>query len=262
VLVAEDNQVNQKVAVRMLERLGCQADVAANGLEALEALYRVRYAAILMDVQMPGMGGYEATAEIRRMEEGKNRRTPVIAMTANAMQGDREEALGVEMDGYVPKPVKAEESEAVLGRWISVEEEREKLVGGAADTGMGEGPGGEASTIKVLDRSVLSGLRELQEEDEGDILGELVGLFLADVPPQLVTLGEAARAGDARSVERIAHSLKDSCGNMGAARLGAVCAELGELGRSGDLSEAPARISRLEEFGRARVAFDEELGKV
>jgi CheY-like chemotaxis protein len=261
-LVAEDNQVNQKVAVRMLERLGYQSDVAANGLEALEALSRVRYAAVLMDVQMPEMDGYEATAEIRRIEEGQDRRTPVIAMTANAMQGDREEALGVEMDGYVPKPVKAEESEAVLGRWISVEEEREKLVGGAADTGMGEGPGGEASTIKVLDRSVLSGLRELQEEDEGDILSELVGLFLADVPPQLVTLGEAARAGDARSVERIAHSLKDSCGNMGAARLGAVCAELGELGRSGDLSEAPARISRLEEFGRARVAFDEELGKV
>jgi signal transduction histidine kinase/DNA-binding response OmpR family regulator/HPt (histidine-containing phosphotransfer) domain-containing protein len=263
VLVAEDNQVNQKVAVRMLERLGYQSDVAANGLEALEALSRVRYAAVLMDVQMPEMDGYEATAEIRRLEEGRDRRTPVIAMTANAMQGDREEALEAGMDDYVPKPVKAEELEAVLGRWISVEDEQEKLVGGAADTGMGEGPAGEASNIKVLDRSVLSGLRELQEEDEGDILGELVGLFLADVPPRLVGLREAAEVGDARSVEGIAHSLKGSCGNMGAARLGAVCAELEELGRSGDLSEAPARISELEEeFGRVRVAFDEELGKV
>ncbi len=256
VLVAEDNQVNQKVAVRMLERLGYQSDVAANGLEALEALSRVRYAAVLMDVQMPEMDGYEATAEIRRIEEGQDRRTPVIAMTANAMQGDREEALEAGMDDYVPKPVKAEELEAVLDRWVSGPHEAtvpEPGKGPVARENPAEGP---------LDRNVFEGLRELQAEGEGDILGELVELFFADVAPRLAALREAAEGGDARSVEGIAHTLKGSCANMGAMRMGAICAELEGMGRSEDLAGAPGKISLLEEeFGRVRVAFEREVSK-
>jgi CheY-like chemotaxis protein/HPt (histidine-containing phosphotransfer) domain-containing protein len=256
VLVAEDNQVNQKVAVRMLERLGYQSDVAANGLEALEALSRVRYAAVLMDVQMPEMDGYEATAEIRRIEEGQDRRTPVIAMTANAMQGDREEALQAGMDDYVPKPVKAEELEAVLERWVSKSH---------VATGQEPGKGPDARqnpTEGPLDLNVFAALRELQSEGEGDILGELVELFFADVPPRLVALREAAEAGDARSVEVIAHTLKGSCANMGAIGMEATCAELEGMGRFEDLANVPVRISLLEEeFGRARVAFERELAK-
>jgi two-component system sensor histidine kinase/response regulator len=263
VLVAEDNFVNQKVAVKMLERLGYQADVVGNGVEALEALSRVRYAAVLMDVQMPEMDGYEATAEIRRREENSGRRTPVIAMTANAMQGDREKALEAGMDDYVPKPVKPEELEEVLQRWISEkrnpkEESREKLSGAAAD----DGSVGPESEEGLLDRSLLARLRELQEEGEPDILSELIELFLTEVPPQLVALREAAEAGDAHSVEWIAHSLKGSCGNMGAIGMETLCQELEQMGRAKDLTAAPARISRLErEFGRVRAAFVEELEK-
>src|SRR3712207_544378 len=132
VLVAEDNQVNQKVAVRMLERLGYRADVAANGLEAVEALSRISYAAVLMDVQMPEMDGHEATAEIRR-REGDGRHTPVIAMTANALEGDREKALEAGMDDYVPKPVKPEELEAVLERWVLKPDEVDATVFEAGD---------------------------------------------------------------------------------------------------------------------------------
>jgi CheY-like chemotaxis protein len=118
VLVAEDNPVNQKVAARMLETLGYRVDVAGDGLEALDALSKAHYGAILMDVQMPEMDGYEATAEIRKREQGKGRRMPIIAMTANALQGDRHKALEAEMDDYVPKPVNVEELGAVLKRWI------------------------------------------------------------------------------------------------------------------------------------------------
>ncbi|MDQ5828846.1 MAG: response regulator, partial [Actinomycetota bacterium] len=258
ILIAEDNPVNQKVAVRMLERLGYQADVAADGIEAVEALSRVPYAAVLMDVQMPEMDGYAATAEIRRREGGTQRRTPVIAMTANAMEGDREKALAAGMDDYVPKPVKPEELDAVLERWVSkADEDKASVLEGGEDSATGQG-----SEVDPLDRSVLAGLRELQEEGEPDLLGELIELFLADVPPQLVALRKAAEADDARSVERIAHTLKGSCANMGTVGMETLCTALQEMGRSEELRAAPGLTSRLEEeFGRVRAVFEEELSK-
>jgi two-component system sensor histidine kinase/response regulator len=253
VLVVEDNAINQKVAVAMLERLGYRADAAANGLEALEALTRIRYGAVLMDVQMPEMDGYEATAEIRR-REGDGRHTPIIAMTANAMQGDREKALQAGMDDYISKPVKPEELEAILVRWISKAHEA-TVLGVVADSNEGD------ADEDPLDRNVLATLRELQQEGEPDILNELIELFLTDVPPQLVALREAAEAGDAHSVGRFAHTLKGSCGNMGAVRMDAICAELEEIGRSEDLAAAPVLISRLEkEFEHVRAVFQDAYG--
>jgi two-component system sensor histidine kinase/response regulator len=256
VLVAEDNAVNQKVAVRMLARLGYHADVAANGLEALEALSRIPYAAILMDVQMPEMDGYEATAEIRRREaEGDGRHTPVIAMTANALEGDREKALEAGMDDYVAKPVKAEELEAVLERWIPQQEEPLEPSVSAPD----DGSRASEETEAPLDERALAGLRELQQEGEPDFVKELIELFLSDVPPQLATLREAVRGNDAESVERIAHTLKGSSGNMGAKKMTALCAQLQEAGASRDLAGAPELLERLEEeFGRVRPALEVE----
>jgi two-component system sensor histidine kinase/response regulator len=253
ILVAEDNKVNQKVAVRMLERLGYRADVAANGLEAVEALSRIPYSAVLMDVQMPEMDGYEATSEIRHREKSEGRRTPVIAMTANAMVGDREKALEAGMDDYVPKPVKPEELETVLKRWASKPGTVTPDLKEESDTPLARGAG------VSLDPGVLEGLRQLQVEGEPDVVNELIELFLDDVPLQLVALREAVEGGNADSVKRVAHTLKGSSVNMGAIRLAKVCEQLQEMVAAEELKMAPSLLDELEaEFHRVRALLETE----
>jgi CheY-like chemotaxis protein len=207
---------------------------------------------------MPEMDGHEATAEIRRREKGRGRRTPIIAMTANAMRGDREEALAAGMDDYLAKPVKPEELGAVLGRWVSEEEEprvEATVVAAGGGPAAGEGSGGD-----LLDLGVLDGLRGLQAEGEPDILGELIGLFLEEAAPQLAALRRALEEGDARAVERVAHTLKGSSGSMGAPRMAEVCGALEEVGVLGDLTRAPGLLDRLDaEFDRTRRALNAEL---
>jgi CheY-like chemotaxis protein len=260
VLVAEDNHVNQKVAVSILERLGYRADVAANGLEAIEALSRIRYAAILMDVHMPEMDGYKATTEIKRREEAQARRTPIIAMTANAMQGDRERALEAGMDDYVAKPVTAKELEAVLERWVSPPETSQPDTGApmtdAEPTIM------DGKEDASLDEDVLAALRQLQGAGEPDVFEELIGLYLEDTPTQLAALRSAVEAARADTVETIAHTLKGSSASMGAQNLSAICAELEGVGASGDLPKVTRLLERLEEeFGRVRAALEAELAR-
>jgi two-component system, sensor histidine kinase and response regulator len=250
VLVAEDNPVNQKVALRMVERLGYRVDVVGNGREAVEALSRVPYAAVLMDVQMPEMDGYAATAQIRR-REGEELRTPVIAMTANAMQGDREKALEAGMDDYVSKPVSAEDLEVVLSRWIAQLDAVEFLSEVEADD-----IAVSAGTAGPLDWSVLVGLRELQEDGEPDLVSELAEIFLNDATGRFAVLREAVEENDGTSVEQATHALKGSSSNMGAQCMSDLCTELQEAGSSGDLTRAPELLDRLEaEFVRVSQAL-------
>jgi CheY-like chemotaxis protein len=131
VLVAEDNSVNQKVALRILERLGCKADAVGNGIEAIAALQMAAYDVVLMDVQMPEMDGFEATSRIRARERGSSRRVPIVAMTAHAMAGDRERCLAAGMDDYVSKPVAIGDLVAAIYR---------VLPGLASGQGMPEAP--------------------------------------------------------------------------------------------------------------------------
>lgn len=255
-LVAEDNVINQKVATKMLENLGYRVDVAANGLEAVEALSRIPYAAVLMDCQMPQMDGYEATREIRRHEEGSARHTPIIAMTANAMPGDREAALEAGMDDYVSKPVKPENLGATIERWTS---RRNNGPTPASEPGEGAAAPGDGPEKAPLDPAMLESLRELQMPGEPDILAELTELFVTDATSHLAALREGIEREDAGSVERSAHTLKGSSGNMGATVMSRISSELQDAGRSGDLTGARELLTRLQaEFGRVREALEAE----
>ena len=253
VLLAEDNPVNQKVASKMLEKLGYRVDVANDGFEALDALSRAAYAAVLMDVQMPGMGGYEVTAEIRRRERRAEsdgqpiRRIPIIAMTANAMQGDREKSLDAGMDDYLSKPVKSNDLAEALKRWT----------GGPAPAGtaLEEETEVSSSPEEAVDPNMLDSLRDLSGDDE-DLLSELIDLFLGEAPAQLAVLREALERDDATSIKRGAHALKGSSANMGARRMAGILDQLQQAGSSKDLGRAPALFSSLEgEFCRVREAL-------
>jgi two-component system sensor histidine kinase/response regulator len=249
VLLVEDYPVNQMVATRMLERSGYQVDAVNNGREAVEALSNIPYGAVLMDVQMPEMDGYEATAEIRR-REGSGPHTPIIAMTADAMQGDRERALAAGMDDYIAKPVKHEDLEAVLERWIPhlEQEPLEQRSDGAA---------GADEEAPALDLSVLESRRGPQRDGEPDKLARIVGLFIDDVPLRLEELRHAVERGEAQKVEETAHMLKGGSGYMGAVQMAKICAGIQGLGASGELSHAPELLDQLEaEFKRIRPALE------
>ncbi len=267
ILLAEDNAVNQKVAVKMLQRLGYEVDVVADGGEALEALRNAYYGAVLMDVQMPQMDGYEATAEIRRREERVSEervarvprvpRVPIIAMTANALEGDRERALEAGMDDYISKPVRSEELEAVLSRCVKPRAADEAPPRKHAGEGLPEDTG--TLDTGTLDTATLDRLRELGDED---ILKELVDVFVQDATFRLTALREAIANSDFAAVEQAVHTLKGSSANLGAIRLTALCAELQETVKSGEGSRTPDLLEHLEiEFERTRRALEVETGK-
>jgi two-component system sensor histidine kinase/response regulator len=232
VLVAEDNEVNQKVAVRILEKLGYRVEVADNGREALEACGRTHYDAVLMDGQMPEMDGYEATRRIRE-QEGAGARLPIIAMTASAMKGDREKCLEAGMDDYVSKPVTPEELERVLRRWV-----------GAPAAPAERAAAAPPSAGDLLDEAIVSSL--VAVDDDGTLMEEVVATFLRIAPLRLAAIRKAAK-GNAAQLERAAHSFLGSCGNLGCRRMADLCARLEVLGRSGSTEGAPDLARLLEE---------------
>ncbi len=242
VLLAEDNLVNQKVASLLLERHGCRIDIADNGADAVKAVESKRYDLVFMDCQMPGMSGFEATQKIRRMEaRARSPRLPIIAMTANAMQGDRERCLRIGMDDYLAKPVRQEELLQVLERWGRRRDRETRAYSG------GKGEGSMDPLQASLDQDVIDSLREL----DGETFGELVDLFLEDTPPRLRALEEALAGDDADALEQAAHALKSSCGNLGAVVMSDMLRTLESMGRAGDLSGAARVLERTNrEFRR------------
>jgi CheY-like chemotaxis protein len=276
-LLAEDNAVNQKVATHLLDRIGYRADIAANGLEVLEALQRQSYDVVLMDVQMPQMDGLEATRRICR-DWPIEKRPKIIAMTANAMQGDREKCLGAGMDDYITKPVRREELAIALSKCKPlvhdelphVSEPQNKGVSGnsdsAADPGSLCAQLGEDSPI---DFQILHSLRELDDEEDPDFLGELIEIYLSDAPQHLETMKKAISRGDADSLKLASHTLKSSSANLGAVCFSEVCKELEYMGRAAvesggeevfEAGKARDRLLKAEaEWERVRAAFELEL---
>ena len=237
ILVAEDNIVNQKVAVCQLEKLGYRADVVANGLEAIEAVSRVSYALVLMDCQMPEMDGLKATAMIRKREgEQASRRLPIIAITANAMQGDRKKCLDAGMDDYLAKPVKLEHLEATLARWIpgqSTPDEQKEPVSSEKREPVHE----------CVDSAMLADLRQL--DISCGLLSTLITQFLEDVPNLLATLQDALQQGDAGALARVAHKLNGASGTLGVRRMRQLCVELQALGKAKNLTQAGDLLAQL-----------------
>jgi two-component system, sensor histidine kinase and response regulator len=259
VLVAEDNVVNQKIALRQLKKLGYSADAVANGLEAVEALSRIPYDIVLMDCQMPELDGFEATRRIRQAEEAMLRpgRRPVyvIAMTANALEGNRESCMAAGMNDYVSKPVRLPELQAVLRRAARAPEQ------GAWMEGVARLENVEGGELPVLDRTVLDSLKALQDPGEEGMVEELIGLFLRDTPGKMAVLEEALKEARWPVVKESAHGLKGTASNLGARRLAEVCGRLEKLaGEGGDL-DSSEWVGLVEgEYERVCAALREEPG--
>jgi two-component system, sensor histidine kinase and response regulator len=225
ILLAEDNVPNQHVGLKQLKKLGYEADAVANGLEVLDALKRIPYDIILMDCQMPEMDGYEATRLIRQAESASTLGPYIIALTANALQGDREKCMAAGMNDYLTKPLHLSELENVLQRALLK----------VAPAGLG---GAVLPLQEVLDPTVIAGLRELREPNQPDPLKELIDLFLRDARPRLQKMEAALVDKDSAKLAAAAHSLKGSASNLGARRLSSLCATLENQAKSGDLPEA------------------------
>ena len=238
-LVAEDNIVNQKVALKQLQSLGYAADVVSNGREAVEAVINHRYEVVLMDCQMPIADGFEATAEIRR-REGDSTRTIIIAMTAHALAGERERCLAAGMDDYISKPVKIETLGLTLKKWQVQTDEKPT----AAQTEK-RAAAIETSDNKSVDIEVLAGFRDLQQTGEPDVVTELIDLFLEDAVKRMTILKQAAEKSDAHTINEQAHAVKGSSGNIGALRLMMLSDRLEE--NTTDISQARLIISEMED---------------
>jgi CheY-like chemotaxis protein/HPt (histidine-containing phosphotransfer) domain-containing protein len=246
ILVAEDSVVNQKLTLHLLAQLGYQGDLVATGLEVIQALQRRHYDIVLMDVHMPEMDGCEATRRIHQ-QIPPAQRPRIIAMTASESDDDRAQCRAAGMDDYIGKPVQIAELQAVLQRWGHIT----MAPFGRAD----------AATIPAQEFTSLTRLRAMQSEgilnSERDIVTELIDMFLEDTPPWLVALHEALRRADARAFTQAAHSLKGSCGTIGATHIATICAALEERGGQGHLGAVERSLDDLSaEFQRVRQLLE------
>jgi CheY-like chemotaxis protein/HPt (histidine-containing phosphotransfer) domain-containing protein len=277
ILVAEDHVTNRQVMLRMLARLGYTADAVSNGAEAIAALGRSPYDIVLMDCQMPQIDGYEATRQIRS-NGGRFKSTPIIAVTANAMDGDREKCLASGMSDYMSKPVMAQTLATTLEKWIlpdaaagPVSSAKAPPAASPRDT---SGSGRQAAALPdsavagarmekampegigdAVDAGALDTLRSMDSGDEG-FMAKMIELFLVDLAERIAALEATVKEHDDDALRRIVHALKGSCGHFGAVRLAALCRRMEQVATHqphGDWSETLREL--VAEAGRVKVAL-------
>src|SRR5437899_11271281 len=232
ILLAEDNPVNQQVATAMLLKRGHQVDVVSNGLEAVHAVARERYDVVLMDIQMPEMDGFEATAKIRALPQGRT--LPIIALTAHALSGERERCLERGMSGYLAKPFKAHDLfAAVEGRGPQ-----------ATDSGVAPSPAVDLAAFR----------RTMEEAGAAEAVDGILDTFVATMPQRLDALAAAARGAEAEALQRAAHAFKSAAGTIGAGRLAALLEDMERAARDGDVAGACDKLEHVR--GEAQAALD------
>jgi CheY-like chemotaxis protein/HPt (histidine-containing phosphotransfer) domain-containing protein len=236
VLLADDNPINQKVGLSVLNKLGYRADVANNGLEVLKALEQKPYDVLFLDVQMPEMDGLEATRKICERWP-RDRRPVIIAMTGNALMGDRERCLQAGMDDYISKPVRIAELQSALERWAPKRTTR-------PDTSFFRRNVPPAQDL--LDQAIIGELREMPPNDGISMLKELIDLFLESAPQRIGQISQSL--AEPAKLAFHAHALKSMSLNLGARRVVDLSQRLEEMGRAGDVTAAPDVLKQLEQI--------------
>lgn len=264
ILLAEDNAANQKIAQLQLNKLGFAVQTVGNGREAVDALREVtqaggNYTLVLMDCQMPELDGFAATRQIRRFESLTGHHTPIIAMTANAMQGDREACIAAGMDDYVSKPVRLQDLRETLTRWVPNAD-------GRADGSTRDFPTARVAPVipsapeSPLDWTVINSLRGLETLDNPNAVSGFIRIFLEETGGMISSLGAIISAGDADRLRRVAHSIKGSAASLGATSLADIALVLEAIGKSGTTEGASDRLASLqEEFARVQAVLEKEL---
>ncbi|HYA35684.1 MAG TPA: response regulator, partial [Candidatus Binataceae bacterium] len=267
ILVAEDNPLNQRVIMKMLQKLGYQARAVANGCEAITALNGGAYDLVLMDCQMPELDGYEATRRIRN-RDGGIADIPIIGVTAHVLPGDREKCLAAGMNDYLGKPVLLGQLSAAIEKWII--EPRLKAPRSTGKEGLREvvtlrpvNPpattprASSASYKESIDPAALAALRAIDSEGE-QFLQKLISMFLNDLTERVEAMKSAIDKGDAAALGRVAHALRGSCGNFGANKLLALCSQMEQIAQARTLANAAALYRELEEeASRVHLALED-----
>ena len=272
ILVAEDNLTNQEVISGMLKGIVSRVTLVSNGQEAVDSVSKTTCDLILMDCQMPIMDGYQATSVIRQKEEkeGLGKHIPIIALTANALEGDRDKCILAGMDDYISKPFNQDDIDAIFIRWFQGLRARTVIgqpviaipsedidVEQITEEDFSEGKDDDSSSI---DLSVLSGLRNLQVEGKPDVMEKIVRVYLSSSEPFFEKLKKAAVSGDLEELQNIAHSLKSSSANVGAIKLSKMCKDLEMACRNKALEKMTDRVEMIAaEFFQVKHDLNREI---